>query len=254
MATQLIAPNTGIACKPGWCLQYVQDAFGVVGGPGYRWAGSATQAWNQSPTQHPDWNFPSGVAHPVWFELANEPAGHVAIRMPDGTVFSTSDLGNTAHHHSSMADLMGYYAYYGMPLTYLGWTEDVENVQVLSLISPDSVPTPQKDWFELADENTLKDALRSVLTEPAVLDMIALAILKRDCYIVDPSGQTGNVIPGQTTNLAKKINWMAHNDAQLLTAITNVGQKVDALKPVVPVTAATIPAPTTDTPTTGVTQ
>jgi hypothetical protein len=127
MYTQLITPNPDIECRPGWCLQYVRQTYDLP-----TKYGSATEAWEQSTSQHPDTNFPADSWIPVWFALANEPAGHVALRAPDGSVYSTSDLGNKPHHHPTLDDLMSYYAYYGMPLTYLGWTEDVASFPVVA--------------------------------------------------------------------------------------------------------------------------
>jgi len=117
---QLITPNPNIPCEPGWCLQYVRQAFKQ---PAVY--GTATEAWNNSKAQHRDRNFPPGVSVPVWYGLDKVPAGHVVIRMADGTVYSTSDLGRTPHHHKDLADLEAYYVYYKMPLTYRGWTEDI---------------------------------------------------------------------------------------------------------------------------------
>jgi hypothetical protein len=69
---------------------------------------------------------------PVWFSLATEPAGHVALRAPDGGVYSSSDAGTSVpHHHPSLDDLISYYAA-GNPLTYLGWTEDVAGSPVIA--------------------------------------------------------------------------------------------------------------------------
>jgi hypothetical protein len=67
--------------------------------------------------------------------------------MPDGSVYSTSDLGNVPHHHPDLADLEAYYAHYKMNLTYRGWTEDVCGFPVISLdgISPQGTITPQED-------------------------------------------------------------------------------------------------------------
>lgn len=124
---QIITPNPNIPCKPGWCLAYVNEAFGVP-----KRFGSATAAWFGSSTQHTDENFPAGVWLPVWYALANEPAGHVVLRAPDGSCYSTSDLSNTPHHHPNLAHLESYYAYYGMTLTYRGWTEDVEGTPVIA--------------------------------------------------------------------------------------------------------------------------
>jgi hypothetical protein len=138
---QLIRPNPNIWCQPGWCLAYVNEAFGVA-----KRYGTATAAWNNSGTQHRDRRFPSGVWLPVWYELANEPAGHVVLLAPDGSCYSTSDLSNTPYHHPSLAHLEWFYAYYGMALTYRGWTEDVEGTPVIRpTISTQSTTTLQED-------------------------------------------------------------------------------------------------------------
>lgn len=91
--------------------------------------------------------------------------------------------------------------------------------------TPAPAPPVQKDWFDMATAADLKKALREVIQEPAVLDQIALAILKRDCYLIDPTGKTGNRVT-KTTNLATKINWMAHNDAQRLNFLVAIAAKL----------------------------
>jgi hypothetical protein len=147
--TQAITPNPNIPCKPGWCLQYVRQTFGL---PAIH--PTATAAWEASKTQHRDHNFPSNVWFAVWFALANEPAGHVALMSPDGTVYSTSDLGNTPHRHPDLTDLHNYYARYGMPLTYLGWTEDVQGIPVITnqgLAAMGDTITPQEDELSAQD-------------------------------------------------------------------------------------------------------
>ena len=119
---QLVAPNPNVPCQPGWCLKYVADAYG--GGYPVVYP-SATAAWNGAQFKHQDQSFPAGVAVPVWFSIRNVPEGHVAIRMPDGSVYSTtSGTSNRAVHHPNMQDLLNAYAPYN-PLTYLGWTEDL---------------------------------------------------------------------------------------------------------------------------------
>lgn len=233
---QLITPNPNISCRPGYCLEYVRETFGLP----VKY-GSATEAWNNSPSQHQDYNFPAGLWFPVWFAIDIEPNGHVALMAPDGTVYSASDMTNTPHHHPSMDDLIAYYARWGkMTLTFLGWSEDVASFPVVSLISVDSTPTPQEDWFDMADKDTLKEAVREVLLEPGVLDAQTLAFLHRDCNLVDPSGLTGNVVG--VTSLGKKVNWMAHNDAQILNALVAISQKLDIEHPVL--LPETIDAPT----------
>jgi len=90
------------------------------------------------------------------------------------------------------------------------------------VVPPAELPKPKpKEWDEMATKEDIKDALREVVLEAPVLDAIALTILKRDCFLVDPTGKTGEVVG--KTSLAKKINWMAHNDAQTLNLMTAIG-------------------------------
>lgn len=125
---QVLTPNPTVSCTPGWCLKYVSDAFGVSTIPHTTYP-SATAAWNAS-HQHTDQSFPDGWV-PVWFSLRDEPAGHVALRAPDGSVWSSSDPNtNVPHHHPSLAALIAYYAN-ANPLTYLGWSEDIGGTAVI---------------------------------------------------------------------------------------------------------------------------
>jgi hypothetical protein len=133
--TQYLKPNPSTPCRPGWCLEYVRKAFNLpVKYP------TADAAWEASRFKHRDWNFPANVAVPVWFDVKGVPAGHVALRMSDGSVYSsTNPNSNVARRHPSIADLMAVYASAGLPLTYLGWTEDVCDFTVVK-----PVPAPPK--------------------------------------------------------------------------------------------------------------
>ena len=154
MFTQKVTPNPNIWCRPGWCLEYVRKTFGqpVV-------YGSATEAWNKSQYKHrPDAkgnrNFPSGVAVPVHYGLSQVPEGHIVLRMPDGSCYSTSDNSNTPHHHPSLQHLEDYYEYYGMRLAYRGWTEDVQGMRVITPVvisQQGSVKLPIKKEDEVPD-------------------------------------------------------------------------------------------------------
>jgi hypothetical protein len=159
---QIITPNPNIRCEPGWCLQYVRQSFGLPA----RY-GTATEAWEKSPSQHRDRNFPAGVWVPVWYGLDKEPAGHVVLLAPDGSVYSTSDYSNTAHHHPNLADLENYYARYGMALTYRGWTEDVAGYPVLGSdgINFQSITTTAQEWDEMASKEEIKEAFKEVAKE-----------------------------------------------------------------------------------------
>jgi len=199
--TQAITPNPDIPCKPGWCLAYVNEAFGVP-----KKFGSATDAWNGSTTQHTDINFPSGVWLPLWFSLATEPAGHVALRAPDGSVYSTSNpYGTTPRHHPNLADLIYVYSF-DNPLTYLGWTEDVEGTPV---ITNEDVMTPDA-------ENTLFTVLDDVHTKTAALpdalywDNLIKAVARIDTASAEsilrdiPDNLAQQVLDGLSARLAAK--------------------------------------------------
>jgi hypothetical protein len=150
---QLITPNPDIPCEPGWCLKYVRQTFGLPA----RY-GSATEAWNNSDSQHRDRNFPPGLWLPVWYGIDREPLGHVVLMAPDGSVYSTSDNSTIPHHHPDLADLEDFYAGWGWPLTYRGWTEDVAGYAVIggqSALAPQGTITPiQED--EMTDAQMLE--------------------------------------------------------------------------------------------------
>lgn len=174
MTTQLITPDPNIACTPGMCLQYVREAFSL---PAHY--ASATEAWDNSSSQHRDQNFPAGVWLPVWFSLEAIPAGHVALRAPDGSVYSSSDNSRAPHHHPTLDDLLNYYAYYNLPLTYLGWTEDVAGTPVVSVdssINFDGIPAsvtdpaaPMEDALSAAEvvqlQTMINEAANTVMAE-----------------------------------------------------------------------------------------
>jgi len=121
---QLITPNPEISCSPGICLVYVRETYRI--GPKYP---TATSGWDASIYKHQDKSFPENMWVPVWFSLADNPAGHVALRQPDGSIWSASDpTADKPVHHSSLEDME---QYFNGRLEYLGWTEDVEDEPVV---------------------------------------------------------------------------------------------------------------------------
>lgn len=126
MTVQLITPNPQIQCTPGMCLVYVRETFGI--GPKHP---SATIGWDASLRKHKDRRFPDNAWVPVWFSLSSDPNGHVALRQPDGSIWSSSSPTATSPvHHASLEAIQ---SYYGGRLTYLGWTEDIEDIPVVEL-------------------------------------------------------------------------------------------------------------------------
>ena len=146
---QLVMPDPFIPCTPGWCLQYVRQAFGApIVEP------TATKGWENAVFKHTGMDFPSGVWVPVWFAVAGVPEGHVVLRAPDGSIYSTTSPTNTrATVHPTLDDLFAAYAPYN-PLTYRGWTEDVSNVRVVQemIINVESVDEEMVDVGAIAAE------------------------------------------------------------------------------------------------------
>lgn len=127
--TQVITPNPNIPCKPGWCLEYVAKAFGVFGqGVGQP---SATAAWQFALTKgtaHTDRNF-DGLWVPVYFTLIGVPDGHIVVKAPDNSIYSSSSVtSNTPVYHTSIETLN---QYYGGKLGLLGWSEDLNGIKIV---------------------------------------------------------------------------------------------------------------------------
>lgn len=110
----------------GWCLAYVQTAFGAG------WAGShAWDGWNRSQGKHYDRNMPRGVYVPIWFDgwWNGGRYGHAAI-YKDGIIYS-SPYSNKATF-DKLGSIEEVERIYGMK--FVGWSEFVGPTRVLEYI------------------------------------------------------------------------------------------------------------------------
>lgn len=140
-------PYTG-----GMCLQYVQNAFSTD-----HPYPSAIDAWNANygGGNHPNEQPPVGKTVAVYFALGNVPAGHVAICLDDGTVASSTQAGyhTQGYLHPNMQNLESVYGQYNGGCTYLGYSEYVGTVRV---ITPISAPVNNvTQGVDMIDQNTL---------------------------------------------------------------------------------------------------
>lgn len=127
----------------GWCLKFVQDAFGTD----HPYA-TALDAWNNNygGGNHPNELPPAGKTVPVYFSLGNVPAGHVAISLDDGMVASSTQGGIhlTPYFHQNLDNLIWVYGKYNGGCTYLGWSEYVGTYHVVEwdepVVAPVEVP------------------------------------------------------------------------------------------------------------------
>ena len=119
----------------GWCLAYVQTAFGAG------WSGATAWSSWESHTggKHADRNIPSGVYVPIWFDgwWNGHRYGHAAI-YKDGKIWS-SPLSNKPY-----ADVFNGIAAveraYGMK--YVGWSEFVGPTRVIEYVN-NNITLPQ---------------------------------------------------------------------------------------------------------------
>lgn len=124
---QLRQPDLGVTYEGGMCLKACREVFGIPAK-----YGTAMQDWNSGVkyTSAP----PPGVAVPVYFSLGTEPAGHIAIHLPNGRVASSTQNGihKGLYIHPNMADLVRIYAKYNGSCTYLGWSTEVNDTAVVA--------------------------------------------------------------------------------------------------------------------------
>jgi hypothetical protein len=172
---QAITPTPSIPCRPGWCLEYVRKAFDQPA----RY-GSATEAWDASPAQHHGRDFPAAWV-PVHYAVAGVPEGHIVLRAPDGSVYSTTDpVALTPVHHPDLADLEARYAGAGLPLTYRGWTEDIAGTPVVqySALAAQGTTTPKAEGKFMAETDFInKDQAEDIAKRAAVLVLAGIGPL-----------------------------------------------------------------------------
>lgn len=134
--TQRRDANWRVPCTGGWCLKYVQDAFGTDHPDP-----DAMNAWNDN---YGSGNHvsppPVGKTVPVYFSLGNVPQGHVAISLDDGKVASSTRAGTfpQGYIHPNLNDLVAVYGKYNGGCQYLGWSEYVGTVHVVEWDNPNA--------------------------------------------------------------------------------------------------------------------
>lgn len=135
---QLNDANWRIPYVGGWCEGYVEGAWGQATRPtpsNQTTSGvyaTAIAAWNAQPVKHTE-EPPKGITVPVYFSLGNVWQGHVAIRLDDGYVASSTQAGYhpVGYLHPNINNLISLYGQYNGGCTYLGWGEYVGRVKVV---------------------------------------------------------------------------------------------------------------------------
>lgn len=126
---QLRDADMNVGYTGGWCLAYVQNAFNTD-----HPYPSAQDAWNANYRGGNHAKVPPlGITVPVFLSLGNVPAGHVAIRLDDGYVASSTLAGYhpKPYFHPNLDNLISMYGQYNGGANYLGWSEYVGSVKVV---------------------------------------------------------------------------------------------------------------------------
>lgn len=138
MWEQIRDANWRVPYTGGWCLAYVQDAFGTD-----HQDPTAIKEWNDNygGGNHPGELPPEGVTVPVYFALGDVEAGHIAIKLDDGWIASSTMPGDhpAGYLHPNLQAMIDMYAQYNGGCTYLGWSEYVCTTRVVEWHSNDPV-------------------------------------------------------------------------------------------------------------------
>lgn len=142
----------------GWCLAYVQSAFGTGWAGATAWLGWSTLVQ----FKHQDRNIPGGVYVPIWFDgyWNGQRLGHVAI-WKDGKIWSSPVT------HKPYADTWGSIEAveraYGMK--YVGWSEDLGGTRVIEWVPETSRAQIEQAYLEVlerrADEGGIQTYLKT---------------------------------------------------------------------------------------------
>lgn len=188
---QVREPNLSTHDIPGWCLRLVLHAFGFNGGAAF-----ARSEWDRNTTKHADYNFPPGVAVPIFYSWVGtidgvtRDWGDVAIRLPDGRVFGTPMRGS--ENNRLDPNIESRRVAMGGNAKYLGWTETLNGTKIIEW-QEENMPT-------LIDEEGVRILAAGVLERPEPLETTAdlrnhiggdaLAKIKEFWY--SPEGRAAN--------------------------------------------------------------
>ena len=154
MATQIKAPNldpyitqNGVVLQDwlGWCLAYVQTAFGTG------WAGAtAWDSWTQKTQfKHADGNMPSGVYVPIWFSHTGTYGGvtknwgHVAI-YKDGVVWTSPYSHKPYADRLTIPEIERIYN-----AKFVGWSEDLAGSLIIRIGDVPMSPDEERNAYQI---------------------------------------------------------------------------------------------------------
>ena len=130
---QKTSPNLNIGAKPGWCLQYADDA---VNAPVRRESAGLEYLAQRAAGNIHEEEPPVGLWVPVFFDITSgiyDPYEHVGWAYNHGNgrieIHDSEVHSGTRGIYNSIAEICGWFGKFG--LRYLGWSERIGGVQVV---------------------------------------------------------------------------------------------------------------------------
>lgn len=127
---QLIQPNLAVIGYPDYCEKYTEDVFGVPASS--RHEADAFLAWADARFKHPNQVPPIDISVPIYFNWTGNVGGitknwgHACVWVK-GQVYTTPLRGTGHLVYPSIGAIQ---KAFGLG-SYLGWTEDIENLRIV---------------------------------------------------------------------------------------------------------------------------
>ena len=140
---QLIQPSINISARAGMCLGYVDDAINATDRT-YT-AQIAHNTAKQKGWVRANQNYPRGVWFVLFWSIDNgdyQGLGHVALAFVDDSgnlqIHDSEVHRNARQPYTTLSELENWFGSAGTKLTYLGWSEGVDNVKIIDEIKAET--------------------------------------------------------------------------------------------------------------------
>ena len=145
MYKQLIMPLIATQAIASYCLMYTDDAINVPQVSRTANAQIAHDTANAKGWVHPNQDYPRNVWFVMFWSIDNgdyRGLGHVALAFLDDNnslQIHDSEVHREAREiYTSLDDLYGWFGSVGTRMTFLGWSEGVDNVKIIDEIKAES--------------------------------------------------------------------------------------------------------------------
>ena len=146
---QLVQPNINMSARAGMCLAYVDDAINAT--QRTYTAQIAHNTAKQKGWVRADNNYPKNVWFIMFWSIDNgdyQGLGHVALAFVDGQgniqIHDSEVHRNARQPYASLEEVSNWFGSVGTKMTFLGWSEGVDNVKIIDEIKAETKTTIEK--------------------------------------------------------------------------------------------------------------